>query len=200
MAYLKLAVCVVMKSGKKLHYVRQVPKFLRGYAHLLQSDKKNYLGEEVGYDEVTTAGFQTEQDLEEDGAVIVRTEERKFLSRVARVENNEGDDVKDEDEEEEELTEVPSVSDFFPEVREEEAAERRRKDALEEIKREESYYKDGKILFHGKSTKKRRGEVHAGGDIDGSPVSPDTTVGTGERKKQKVKPKKKLLSFDEEEV
>lgn len=180
-------------GGKKLHYVRHVPKFLRGYAHLLQADKKNYLGEEVGYDEVTRAGFQTEEDLEEDGAVIVRTEKRKFVSRVGGMSKEEGSEVvAEEEDEEEELTEVPSVNDFFPEISEEEdAAERRRRKAEEERGREEDYFKDGKILFHGKSAKKRQ-SAEGGEDAE----SVETT---GERKKQRVKPKKKLLSFDEEQ-
>jgi hypothetical protein len=186
------------ENSKKLHYVRRVPKFLRGYAHLLQTDKKNYLGEEVGYDDVTRAGFQTEQDLEEDGAVIVRTEKREFVRRVGAVDNGEENEAEVEDEEE--LTEVPSMNDFFPEISEEEVIERRRKEAEEEKKNEEDYYKDGKILFHGKSAKKRRTE-ESGVEIDAESVAVTTVAATGERKKQKVKqPKKKLLSFDEEEV
>lgn len=194
--------------SQQLRYERRVPKFLRGYAHLLQADKKNYMGEEIGYDEVATEGFQSEKDIEEDGGVIVRKE----IGWTGLKGKREGyEQVEQEDEEErEELTEVPSARDYFPE--EEDAKEKAKK----ETESKEEYFKDGKVIFHAKRGQKRlkddsekeeesdsaSREGRAGKISRVREVAEDEgTERTEKTKKQKIqseKKKVKLLSFDED--
>jgi hypothetical protein len=170
-----------MKKGgggkqEKLQYVRHVPKFLREYSHLLKTDKKNYMNEEVGFDEVSKGGFQTEGDLLEDGAVVLNG---SGTSMPKEEESEEDVDIATLVEEE--LTEVPRMSDLLPDRRE---AEARAKAKAEE---EKNYFKDGKLIFQGKGGTKRSIEGEVGTEA-------------GEKKKSKTKAKKKLLSFDDDEA
>jgi hypothetical protein len=159
---------------ERLQYVRHVPKFLREYSHLLKTDKKNYMNEEVGFDPTTRGGFQNEQEVLEDGAVVVSA---TGTARM-REQESEEDEVEIEPLVEEELMEVPRMSDLLPDRRDEEAK------AKAKAEEEKEYFKDGKIIFQGKGGTKRGIEAAEG----------------GEAKKPKTKSKKKLLSFDDEEA
>ena len=59
------------KKSKPPTFVRQVPKFLRDYSHLLTTNKKNYMGDEIGHqDEI----FESAAAVEKDGAEIVNAD------------------------------------------------------------------------------------------------------------------------------
>ena len=127
-------------GNNKLKYVRNIPKFLNKYKNILETNKKNYLNEELEYEKEEGVVYQTEEEIRNDGAIIVHKKK------------------KEEEEEEEEdfnhsnfqLLEVPKMSDLIPEEVKE----------TKEEEREIDYYKDGKILFHNnKGNKKRDSET-----------------------------------------
>lgn len=54
-------------SGPGPSFVKNVPNFLQQYSHLLGTNKKNYMGEDVGHD----AGGDTAEDVVSGGGVVV---------------------------------------------------------------------------------------------------------------------------------
>ena len=54
-------------SGPAPTFVKNIPNFLQQYSHLLGTNKKNYMGEEMGHDD----GADTAEDVVSGGGVVV---------------------------------------------------------------------------------------------------------------------------------
>lgn len=184
-------------NNNKIQYVRNIPKFLNQYKNLLVTNKKNYLNEELGHEEQEENEEEREErslnnnereNLEEEliknGAIIVNLDENKkgiFKNKNSYRSNSKNEEFV--------LTEVPKMSDLLPDIPEREEGEREEREGENE-KSEIEYYKEGKILFHNKSTNKKR-------DVNET-IESETSQQTNKKQKQQKQKVKNLLSFDEE--
>mmetsp|Transcript_16861 Transcript_16861/g.25370 ORF Transcript_16861/g.25370 Transcript_16861/m.25370 type:complete len:172 (+) Transcript_16861:69-584(+) len=163
----------------KPHFVRQVPKFLKAYSHMLTTNKKNYLNERVEYDDVK---YDNVEAVRNDGAVIVEKSAKKDM-RISS--DNSDDETKQTDTPVDDSSTKPLQSSVeSPSVVE----------AVNDAPAEDpvQYYKDGKIIFHKKAPKD--GERQNTHKRTSEEVSEPSTPPKKQKKKQKLK--QNLLSFD----
>ena len=57
-------------SKNSVSFTRQVPKFLQKYSHMLVTNKKNYLNEQLGDD---SPAYSNEEDVIADGATVINS-------------------------------------------------------------------------------------------------------------------------------